>query len=140
MLLERYGTTEPHPWLRPAPGMAPAPSAAEVTRWHHAWSDFRNTMLGFMESYDIILCPVCAFPAIPHGTSDDPDKYHGFSYTKTWNLTGWPAAVVRCGTSSGAVRLPIGVQVVARPWREDIALAVAGVVEAATGGWRAPSL
>src|SRR5262249_55723124 len=93
-LLKRYRTHGPHPVLRPALGPASAPLAAEMTRWHHAWGEFRNALLGFMEGYDVVLCPVCAFPAIPHGTSDDPDKYDGFSYTKTWNLTGWPAAVV----------------------------------------------
>jgi amidase len=45
---------------------------------------------------------------------------------------------VRAGTSPDG--LPIGVQLVAHPWREDIALAAARVVEAATGGWRAPAL
>jgi len=43
------------------------------------------------------------------------------------NITGWPAAVVRCGTSADG--LPIGVQVVARPWQDATALAVAGHLE-----------
>jgi hypothetical protein len=34
--------------------------------------------------------------------------------------------------------LPIGVQVIARPRREDIALALALRIEAATGGWQPP--
>jgi amidase len=34
--------------------------------------------------------------------------------------------------------MPIGVQIVARPWREDVALAVAGAVEKEFGGWRKP--
>ena len=40
---------------------------------------------------------------------------------------GWPSTVVRAGT------LPIGVQVVAHPWREDVSLAVAGEIEKAHG-------
>jgi amidase len=56
----------------------------------------------------------------------------------TDNLTGWPAAVVRCGTSGRG--LPIGLQVVAPLWREDRCLAVAGRLEAALGGWRRPAL
>ena len=47
----------------------------------------------------------------------------GFAYTYSYSLTGWPAAVVRCGTSPEG--LPIGVQIVAPPWREDVALAFA---------------
>jgi len=62
--------------------------------------------------------------------------FPGFSYTMTHNLTGWPAAVVRCGTSRDG--LPIGVQIAAAPWREDIALAVAGYLESACGGWQPP--
>ncbi len=139
MLLELYGTTAVHPWLQPSPAAADAPPAlaATMAHWLFQWGLFRNQMLAFMEAYDVILCPVCAFPAIPHGTSDDADKYHGFSYTKTYNLTGWPAAVVRCGTSPEG--LPIAVQIVARPWREDVALAVAAYLEQTFGGWQRPS-
>jgi amidase len=32
--------------------------------------------------------------------------------------------------------LPIGVQVVARPWREDVALAVAQHLETVLGDWQ----
>ena len=62
----------------------------------------------------------------------------GYSYTQTYRLTGWPSTVVRCGTSSEG--MPIGLQVVAGPWREDVSLAVAKHLEAALGGWRPTSL
>jgi amidase len=42
---------------------------------------------------------------------------------------------VRCGTSSTG--LPIGVQIAAAPWREDIVLGVARRLEEIFGGWRA---
>ena len=61
-----------------------------------------------------------------------------FSYTSTYNLTGWSAAVVRVGTTAGG--LPIGVQVVARPWREDVALKVAQFLEQEFGGWIRPPI
>jgi amidase len=41
---------------------------------------------------------------------------------------------VRAGVSPEG--LPIGVQVVARPWREDVALAVAQIIETTLGGWK----
>ena len=91
-------------------------------------------MLAFLENYDAILSPVCAHAALPHGTSIDEGTFQGFSYTMTYNLTGWPAAVVRCGqTASG---LPIGVQIAAHPWREDVALRIAGRLEELFGGWQ----
>ena len=36
--------------------------------------------------------------------------------------------------------LPIGVQVVAHPWREDVALGVAQHIETVSGGWHPPPL
>jgi len=46
-------------------------------------------------------------------------------------MTGWPAVVVRGGST--AEGLPVGVQVVAPPWREDVALALAAAIEATAG-------
>jgi amidase len=97
---------------------------------------FRSQMLGFMANYDVIICPTSAHVAIEHDT--ERDHIDGFSYTASYNLTGWPAVVVRAGTSPEG--LPIGVQIVANPWREDVALKVAQVVEQAFGGWQKPHL
>jgi len=87
---------------------------------------------------DLIVCPAMPQPAIRHGESTAP--WFGDTYSDVHNLTGWPAVVVRGGTSSDDPPLPIGVQLVGRPWREDAALAAARVVEAASGGWQRPSL
>jgi amidase len=95
---------------------------------------FRTEMFSALQRFDALLSPVAAFPAVPHGTSILDNVFPGFSYTMTHNLTGWPAAVVRCGTSPEG--LPIGVQIAAAPWREDIALSVAETLEIALGGWK----
>ena len=62
----------------------------------------------------------------------------GFSHTYAYNIVGWPGAVVRVGTTEEG--LPIGVQIVARPWREDVALAVTQHIETVFGGWQQPAL
>jgi amidase len=98
---------------------------------------FRADMFKTLQRFDVILSPVAAFPAVAHGTSTDDSVFPGFSYTMTHNLTGWPAAVVRCGTSANG--LPIGVQIAAAPWREDIALGIAEKLESLLGGWASPS-
>jgi amidase len=141
MLLHMAGTTEVHALiqrlgqlLQPLATATPAQFAGLLLQWD-MW---RSTMLAFMEQYDVIICPVNAYPAMPHGTTFDDDKLPAFSYTMTYNLTGWPAAVIRGGTSPEG--LPIGVQVVARPWREDVALAVAQQLEMALGSWQRPTL
>lgn len=59
-----------------------------------------------------------------------------FSHLMVHNRTGWPAAVVRCGTSAEGP--PVGVQIVVRPWQDATALAVARHLEKAFGGWQAP--
>jgi amidase len=139
-LLERYDTDRPHPWLAEVfdRELDPEPTGAELAMLLESQDQFRSVMLGFLEHWDLILCPVCAFPACPHGTWQDPDRWPGFSYTITYNVTGWPAVVVRCGTSEDG--LPIGVQLVARPWREDVALAAAAYLEAVFGGWQPPPI
>lgn len=139
-LLERAGTSQPHPWIGEAlKDRDPPSSAADIGRLVDRWNEYRATLIGFMEHYDVIVCPAVGFPAPAHGGTLTEEALPAFSYTETFNLTGWPAAVVRCGTSSDG--LPIAVQVAARPWREDIALAVAEYLENAFGGWqRSPLL
>ena len=96
----------------------------------------RSRLLEWIREIDLIVCPVMPQPAIHHGDSDAP--WFGDTYGEVHNLTGWPAAAVRGGTSPEG--LPIGVQFVAPPWREDSALAGAACVEAASGGWQRPPL
>lgn len=98
------------------------------------WDDLRTRMLYFMAQYDAIVCPADHHPA-PSFRERDPQR---FSYTLPFSLTGYPGVVVRAGTSSQG--LPIGVQIVARPWREDIALAIARLIEIALGGWKMPAI
>jgi amidase len=95
-------------------------------------------MLRFLRDYDVILCPAYIHPALPHGESIRDENFRGFSHTMAFNVAGWPAAVVRCGESGAG--LPIAVQVAAAPWREDIVLRVALLLEEALGGWKAPEL
>jgi amidase len=140
MMLDMVGTTEVHPLMTTLQAMQKegAMSSAEAGALVFRWDMFRSAMLSFLEHYDVIVCPVNAFPAMHHGQTFQKDKFPAFSYTMSYNLTGWPGAVVRGGTSPEG--LPIGVQIVARPWREDVALAVAQHIEAALGGWKRPSL
>jgi amidase len=137
-VLEMLGTREPSQLVQRL-GQIAAASALPTAAYAGmlvGLDVYRAEMLAFMARYDAILCPAAATPALPHDAS--LDHIPGFSYTFAYNLTGWPAAVVRAGTSPEG--LPIGAQVVARPWREDVALALAGQVEAALGGWTAPPI
>jgi Asp-tRNA(Asn)/Glu-tRNA(Gln) amidotransferase A subunit family amidase len=93
----------------------------------------RAELLSEMERFPVLLCPVCAVPAFHHGerawnVDGQTVKYlDAMSYTQWWNIMGNPAAVVPVGRSPEG--LPIGVQVVGRPWEEELVLRVAGEVE-----------
>jgi amidase len=102
------------------------------------YAEFKSDMMAFLRDYDVILCPVNGLSALPFDIEEYPTLNLAGSYTATYNLTGWPAAVVRGGTADCGV--PIGVQVVARPSREDVALAVAKYFETSLGGWKAPRI
>jgi len=104
----------------------------------------RNAFLAKMEKFPILLCPVCAVPAFKHGEREWSvggrivEYLKAMAYSQWFNLLGNPAAVVPVGKSPEG--LPIGVQVVGRPWEEEAVLAVAAKLEDACGGFRRPPI
>jgi amidase len=134
-LLASAGTPEDQTWLT---GYLAARRASmeELVDLIDRWDRFRVRLLAFIGDFDLVIAPVNAYVAIAHGTYKA--LYRGFSYTMTYNLTGWPAATVRVGRSPDG--LPVGVQIIARPWREDVVLAVARQLEETFGGWQKPPL
>ena len=104
--------------------------------FYKRWDGFRSLMLHFMSGFDLILSPVAPEVAPPYRTKMAGE--HEFSSTIPYSLSGNPCAVVRAGTSPEG--LPIGVQVVARNWHDDVALRAARAVERALGGWRPASV
>ena len=100
----------------------------------------REKILLQMRKYPVLICPVAAIPAFLHGEREwqiegTTVKYlDAWSYCAWFNLLGFPAAVVPAGLSKEG--LPIGVQIVGRPWEEEVVLAVAAQLERAMGGGR----
>ncbi len=109
----------------------------DLTAQLRRFEDYRRRMQQHMARYDVLLSPVNAHPTPLHPEPGDaPFPATDASYTEAYDLTGWPAGVVRGGTSSTGV--PIGVQVVANPWREDIVLAVMRHLEEALPAFEGP--
>jgi fatty acid amide hydrolase len=100
--------------------------------------------------FDVIVCPATALPAFPHGDSKDLGIAGG--YAVLYNVLGYPAGIVpvtrvqrdeesrrkrsRDGmeraarrAEQGSAGLPIGVQVVARPWCEPVVLAAMKAIQ-----------
>jgi Asp-tRNA(Asn)/Glu-tRNA(Gln) amidotransferase A subunit family amidase len=112
-----------------------------------AWlrrDELREKILRQMRRHPVLICPTAAIPAFHHGEREwmvegRTVKYlDAWSYCEWFNLLGFPAAVVPQGFSEDG--LPIGVQIVGRPWQEEVVLAVAAALEKAGGGYRVPAL
>jgi amidase len=102
----------------------------------------REELLRWMKTTPIIIAPVGATGAWPHGTQrvnvqgESISVWRAFSYSQTFNVFGLPSVVVPAGRS--AAGLPIGVQIVGRPFTERTVLGVAEIIEQALGGWQRP--
>jgi amidase len=83
------------------------------------WERFSRRMAAAMRDFDLLLSPVARRPAPAHGDWDETE----YLFTLPYSLTGQPAVVIPFGASSEG--LPIGVQIAARRWRDDHALAAA---------------
>ena len=111
----------------------------EYTELLEKQDEARSKLLRWVKKYDAVVSPasIRPAPAINFGTSG-PRGGGGGDYLGIHNSTGWPAGVVRASTSPEG--LPIGVQVVAQPWREDVVLAVCRYLESRLGGWQKPAI
>lgn len=103
----------------------------------------REELLRWMKTTPIIIAPVGATCAFAHGArrvdvnGESISVFRAFSYSQTFNVFGLPSVAVPFGWSVEG--LPIGVQVIGRPFEERTVLAVAQIIEEALGGWRPSS-
>jgi fatty acid amide hydrolase len=113
--------------------------------------DYRQRFLDSFAGIDVVIAPPNPLPAFRHGAAEE--LVLAGAYSCMYNLLGWPAGVVPVtrvradeesdrpaskdkmdeaarATERGSAGLPIGVQVAARPWREDLVLASMAAIEA----------
>jgi aspartyl-tRNA(Asn)/glutamyl-tRNA(Gln) amidotransferase subunit A len=117
-------------------------SAHDYMRAQRARALIGDEVRAAFEEVDLLVLPVT--PASPgggayaHEGSDQKVRRgslsHGAAYTAPFNLTGSPALSVPCGFNAAGV--PIGLQLVARAFREDTLLAAAHQFQHATGWHR----
>jgi amidase len=111
-----------------------------------AWAEsdlLRSKTLEATRECPVLLCPVASTPAWRHDERSwivegrPVDYLDAVRHTQWFNVLAAPAAVVPVGRSPEG--LPIGVQIVARPFEDETALGVAAVVDAAFG-YRPPPM
>jgi len=112
-----------------------------------AWKErdlLRARLLEWMEETPFILAPVGAMPAFEHGArkvsieGESLSIFRAFSYAQTFNVLGLPAACVPVARTPEG--LPVGVQVIGRPFADEAVLQVAALLEERLGGWQPPAL
>jgi amidase len=96
-------------------------------------------MAAFWESADVLLTPAMSRTAVPVG--EDEARYyhvtpqgrlHSLDLTAMFNWVPWcPALSVPAGQAPDG--LPVGAHIAAQPYRDDVAIAAARVIEAAFG-------
>ncbi len=112
----------------------------------------RDQLLQWMGATPLIIAPVGSVPAFAHGTrkvfigegnaraspgaEEWTNVFRAFSFSQTFNVYGLPAVVVPVSRSEE--NLPIGVQIIGRPFEEKLVLAAARLLEEAFGGWQPP--
>lgn len=82
---------------------------------------------------DAIVSPGREMPADPAGAAADPSTPKGRAY-RLYSLTGVPVLVVPAGFTRDG--LPVGLQLAASLWREDVLYQLGAAYEDATGWWR----
>jgi len=107
-----------------------------LTGWAEA-DIIRGKLLEQMQEFPLLLCPVASVPAFRHDErswmidGQQVEYLDAMRYSQWWNLLAAPAAVVPVGRSPEG--LPIGVQVVGRPFEDEIVLQTASVLDEAFG-------
>jgi Asp-tRNA(Asn)/Glu-tRNA(Gln) amidotransferase A subunit family amidase len=109
----------------------------------HERDALRAELLQQMQDAPILLSPVSSGPAFKHGEgnwrSGDRECYREtMRYSQWLNLAGFPGMAVPMGQSPEG--LPIGVQVIGRPYEEEFVLAIAEAIERGRGAWQAPAI
>lgn len=89
---------------------------------------FREKVRTFYERYDILLSPVIPVTSLDAGMNIPPSHadrnlVSWVYYTYPFNLTGQPAGTVCAGIAKDG--MPVGLQIVARPYREDDVVRIA---------------
>ena len=103
----------------------------------------RASLLRQLRDVPILLSAVSTAPAFKHGAGNyrpgNPHNYRDTMRFSQWlNLAGFPGLSLPMGQSPEG--LPINIQLIGRPYEEELLLAVAAQLEQARGAWQSPPL
>jgi Asp-tRNA(Asn)/Glu-tRNA(Gln) amidotransferase A subunit family amidase len=120
-----------------------APSVEQVLLNLATRDRMRASLLRQMEEYRVLLMPPCGVTAFPHRSrrwkvgEEEIGLFQAMMPATAFNLVGLPAVVLPFGMSADG--LPIGVQLVGRPYEEELILELAVRLEKARGPFPHPA-
>jgi Asp-tRNA(Asn)/Glu-tRNA(Gln) amidotransferase A subunit family amidase len=123
---------------------SPDPAAADVLTSMAARDAMRAALMRQMDEHQVLLLPPCGVTAFAHGTrryragDSEIGTFQAMMPATFVNLLGLPAVVIPFGMSADG--LPIGIQLVGRPYEEEVLLELAVRLEEARGPFTGPAL
>lgn len=90
------------------------------------WMQYRQQLLNFMENFDVVVAPVVCTPAPKLMTRPN---FNCYQYVEMYNVAMFPVLTVGAvafgeDENSEYYGLPVGVQLVSTPMRDELLLAV----------------
>jgi amidase len=122
----------------------PEPTAQDVLDHLAARDRMRAALLRQMEEFRVLLLPACGVPAWRHRQrrwetgQKSIGLFEAMMPVTPFNLVGLPGLVIPYGMTEDGI--PVGIQLVGRPYEEELLLDVAVQLEQARGPFPAPAM
>ena len=120
----------------------PAPTAEDVFNKLAERDRLRSSMIEQMRETPVLLMPAAGITAFPHRqrryeTNEKAiSQFEATMTATTWNLFGFPGLVIPFDVTPEGI--PVGIQLVGRPWEEELLLELAVRLEEVRGPFGSP--
>lgn len=115
------------------------PTGMQVVEQLAVRDRMRGALLREMDAYPVLLLPVCGVSAFPHRgrryttSGKEIGLFEAMMPSTVFNLMGFPGMTIPFGFDSDG--MPVGVQLVGRPYTEEVLLELAVKLEEARGAF-----
>jgi Asp-tRNA(Asn)/Glu-tRNA(Gln) amidotransferase A subunit family amidase len=114
--------------------------AVQARHWMKR-NKLRRQLLQWMDTAPLIIAPIGSVTAFEHGarrvsvSGQSISVFRAFAHSRVANVLGLPSVAIPAGRDASG--LPIGVQVIGSPFKEETVIRAAAIIEESIGGWKA---